>query len=69
VRGELIARGAAAADGILYSATIADTVRWTLDAKAVRTEMGEAWWNARCRQSMVTTVAVKARAVDVRLAA
>jgi len=31
--------------------------------------MGEAWWNARCRQSLVTTVAVKPLAVAVRLAA
>ena len=44
-------------EGTVYRATISDAVRWTLDAKAVRGEMGDAWWNARCRQSLVTTVA------------
>jgi hypothetical protein len=42
-------------------------MRWTLDAKAVRAEMGEDWWNGRCKQALVTTVA--ARAVSVKLAA
>ena len=68
LRDELIGRGSAVVEGMLYSASITEAVRWTLDAKAVRSEMGDAWWNARCRQAVVTTVAVKARAA-VRLAA
>jgi len=48
---------------------ITDTIRWSLDSKAIKTEMGAAWWDARCRQSLVTTVAVKARAVSQQLAA
>jgi len=66
---ELIGRGSAIADGVLYGATITEAVRWTLDAKTVRSEMGDGWWNARCRQGVVTTVAVKPRAAVVRLAA
>ena len=35
----------------------------------VKAEMGAAWWDARCRQSLVTTVAVKARTGSTKLAA
>ena len=69
LRDELIARATATVDGALYTASITEAVRWTLDAKAVRGEMGDAWWNARCRQGVVTTVAVKPRAVAQQLAA
>jgi hypothetical protein len=64
-REELIRRAVPEVEGSVYRATISDAVRWTLDSKAVRSEMGEAWWDARCRQSLVTTVAVKALAVAV----
>jgi len=69
LRDELIRRGDHEIDGELYRASVADLVRWTLDTKAVRAEMGDDWWNARCRQSLVTTVATKPRAADARLAA
>ena len=69
LRDELINRKSALAEGTLYSASITEAVRWTLDAKAVRSEMGDAWWNARCRQAVVPMVAVKARAAIVQLAA
>jgi hypothetical protein len=69
LRDELIARGPATAEGLCYSASITEAVRWTLDAKSVRSEMGDAWWNTRCRQGVVTTVAVKPRLVSVQLAA
>jgi hypothetical protein len=69
LRAELIDRRTTCADGSIYSATISEAVRWTLDSKAVRAEMGNAWHDARCRQSVVTTVAVKARPVAVQLAA
>jgi hypothetical protein len=68
LRDELIRRGGKI-EGAVYRATIADAVRWTLDAKTVRSEMGEPWWNARCRQALVTTVAVKVLAVASKLAA
>ena len=69
LRDELIHRGATSIDGAACSASITEAVRWTLDAKTVKAEMGEAWWNARCRRSLVTTVAVKPLSVAVRLAA
>lgn len=69
LRTELIYRRSTCAEGAVYSAAIAEAVRWTLDSKAVRAEMGDAWYDARCRQSMVTTVAVKPRPVAVQLAA
>src|SRR6266550_9128555 len=69
IAGELIRRSDGEVEGSFYRATISDAVRWTLDAKAVRSEMGEPWWNARCRQALITTVAVKAPAADSKLAA
>ena len=68
-REEMIRRGVAEAEGALYRATITDAGRWTIDAKTVRSEMGEPWWDARCRQSLVTTVAVKALVASSKLAA
>ena len=68
-REEMIRRGVAEAEGAVFRATITDAVRWTIDAKAVRVEMGEPWWEARCRQSLVTTVAVKALVASPKLAA
>src|SRR5215469_207962 len=66
-RAELIDRRTACAEGSVYSATITEAVRWTLDTSAVKAEMGSAWYDARCRQSVVTTVAIKPRPVAVQL--
>jgi hypothetical protein len=69
LRDELIRRGSSSLEGAVYSATITDAVRWTLDTGAVRAKMGGDWYDAHCRQSVVTTVAVKARPVARALAA
>jgi hypothetical protein len=69
LRDELVRRDVPTIEGTVYDATITEAVRWTLDTKAVKAEMGGSWWDARCRQSLVTTVAVKPRAVAARLAA
>jgi hypothetical protein len=69
VRDELIRRGGSEVEGALFRVIVSDAVRWTLDAKTVRAEMGEDWWIARCRNAMVTTVAVKPLAVATKLAA
>jgi hypothetical protein len=69
LRDELIRRGSSSVDGAVYSASITDAVRWSRDTAAVRTEMGSDWYDARCRQPVVTAVAVKARPVPVQLAA
>ena len=69
LRDELIRRNVAEVEGADYSAAITAAVRWTLDTKAVKVEMGEAWWNARCRQAMVTTVTVRVRGGAIKIAA
>jgi hypothetical protein len=63
LREELLRRAVPNAAGTLYDAAISSTVRWTLDMKAVKAEQGADWYDAHCRQSMLTTVAVKPRAV------
>ena len=68
-REEMIRRGVAEAEGAVFCATVSDAVRWMIDSSKVKAEMGDAWWNARCRQSLVTTVAVKALADSPKLAA
>jgi len=69
LRDELVRRGLSEVEGNLFRATISEAVRWTIETAKVKEEMGEAWWNARCRQGLVTTVAVKARSGVTRLAA
>src|SRR5215204_201555 len=69
LRDELIRRNVSAVEGSVYDAAITSAVRWTLDAKATRSEMGDAWWNARCRQAMVTTVTVRVRGGAIKIAA
>jgi hypothetical protein len=63
LRDELVRRGVAGSQRKRFSASIASEVRWTLNTAAVKTEMGADWWNARCRQSMVTKVCVNPIAV------
>src|SRR3981081_3347846 len=62
LRDELIRRGLSTIAGDPSSDTITEAVRWTLDTKALKAERGQAWYDARCRQSLITTVAVKALA-------
>ena len=69
LRDELLSRSVPQVEGAQFGAIITQSIRWTLDTKAVKAEMGEGWWDARCRQSLVTTVNVEplisARAVRV----
>jgi hypothetical protein len=69
LRDELIRRGETAIQGAAYGATIIESVRWTLNTAAVKAEMGAAWYDARCRQSLVTTLTVKPIAAPAKLAA
>jgi hypothetical protein len=69
LRDEPLCRGLTEAEGARFSATITQAVRWTLDTKAVKAEMGAPWWDARCRQTLVTTVTVKPRVAVAKLAA
>lgn len=36
--------------GFRYVATLVDKVDWRLDTKAVKIEMGEPWYDKRCKQ-------------------
>ena len=67
LRDELLRRGLTEAEGARFNATVTQAVRWTLDTKAVKAEMGAPWWDARCRQSLVITVAVKPRVAIAKL--
>ena len=72
LRHELIGRGVPEAQGSQFSACVQEGIRWSLNIPTVRSEMGETWFNARCRQSTVTTVTVKplaASAMPAQLAA
>jgi hypothetical protein len=69
LRAELLRRCVIEAEGDQYAAAVIQAVRWTLDTKSVRAEMGDAWFDRRCRQSLVTTVTVAARTVPAKLAA
>ena len=72
---ELLSRAVEQVEGAQFGATITDSIRWTLDTRAVKAEMGEGWYDQHCRQSAVTTVnvepliAVAGRAVSPKLAA
>jgi hypothetical protein len=61
LKAELIARGVSEAEGMLFRAVVTEATRWTLDADRIRSEMGEAWCNARSKVSSVTTLRVSAR--------
>jgi hypothetical protein len=61
LKAELIARGAAEAEGSLFRATISTAMRWTLDAERVKAEMGENWYTTRCKTSAVTSLRISAR--------
>src|SRR6201987_5718946 len=76
LRDELLSRSVPQVEGAQLGAVITQSIRWTLDTKSVKAEMGEGWWDARCRQSLVTTVNVEplvsaraVRAVAPKLAA
>src|SRR5438045_8571406 len=69
LRAELLKRCITEAEGAVYAATVTQAMRWTLDAKAVRAEMSDAWWNGRCKPALVTTVTVAALSVAQQLAA
>lgn len=43
-------------DGVAYHLTVTDAMRWSLDTKAVKAEMGADWYDARCKVSNVRTV-------------
>jgi len=61
LRGELIARKVAAAEGDLFRATVTEALRETLDTERVKAELGERWYSSHCKIGVTTTVRVSAR--------
>lgn len=47
---------AARLNGVNHYLTVAEVSRWTLDTKAVKAEMGEQWYDERCKVGTVRTV-------------
>lgn len=45
--------------GIDFYATVIETVRWSIDSKAVRAEMGDDWYDQRCKRAVVRSVRYK----------
>lgn len=43
-------------NGVAHHLTVTDAMRWSLDTKAVKAEMGADWYDARCKVSNVRTV-------------
>ena len=66
-KAEFKARKLDSATGDRFTITRSDAVRWTLDSKGIRDEMGEDWCNARSRTAPVTSL--RATAIPAALAA
>lgn len=61
IKNELTRRGIAEAEGNAFKLSVAAATRWTLDSAAVKREMGEAWWQQRCRMATVITFRITPR--------
>jgi len=61
LKAALIARGVTEAEGALFRATVTEALRETIDTERVKVEMGAAWWSARGKIGIATTVRVSAR--------
>jgi len=42
--------------GVAFYASVTATVRWSLDTKLVKSEMGSQWYDEHCRQGVVIAV-------------
>jgi len=42
--------------GVSFYASVSETVRWSLDTKAVKAEMGLSWYDERCNHGIVRSV-------------
>jgi hypothetical protein len=47
-------------EGDRFQVARSDSVRWSLDSKAVKAEMGERWYDAHSRMTNVSTIRVAA---------
>lgn len=46
-------------EGFLFKALVIEKIDWRLDTKALKEEMGEDWYNARCRQILSRSIHTK----------
>jgi hypothetical protein len=59
-KSEFKVRGIAECHGETFTVAVRSDVRWTLDTKAVKAEMGEDWYTERSKIQAVATVSIKA---------
>lgn len=56
------ARGIVSTDGESFTVSVRFDTRATFDSKAVKREMGEDWYKARCNDQMVSVIQIRANA-------
>lgn len=61
-KDEFKGRKLTAVDGEKFSITIRTDIRWTLNTKAVKEEMGEKWYDKHSKSSAVSVMSIKANA-------
>jgi hypothetical protein len=57
-KAEFIGRGLEKVAGERFTAALTNAVRWSLDTKAVKDEMGEDWYTARSRITPTTSLRI-----------
>ena len=57
-KGEFLTRGLGRVHGERFTVTKSEAARWSLDAKAIKAELGEDWCTARSRVSAVTSLRI-----------
>jgi hypothetical protein len=61
VKTELHDRKVETVAGERFQITRTETVRWTLDQKALKEEFGEEWYNERSKQAVVESLRITIR--------
>jgi hypothetical protein len=69
VKTELHDRKVETVAGERFQITRTETVRWTLDQKALKEEYGEEWYNERSKQAVVESLRITARKEKLAAAA
>jgi hypothetical protein len=69
VRAELLKRRIGEATGKLFRGVLVSTSRLSLDTAALKREFGETWYEARCRNQLVTSFKVTPIAAAILRAA
>ena len=64
LKTEFLDRGLERVEGECYAVLRVEAVRWSLDSKRVKQEMGEEWWIERC----TTTPTISLRVSEAQVA-